>query len=142
MIIHSASAMQYQVVQQRLQSPTTSPVARQTNSAEDKVTLSSQAQQIENGIARQYDVTNMSHTELTEMAKTLKDNGLISHREHMLMTFQLPTSIEAGQSQDPNIKKNYLENFQTRYDFAKQDDSDAVTTDILQKITGVLQSLS
>lgn len=36
--------MQYQVVQQRSQSPTTSQVATQTSSAEDKVTLSSNAQ--------------------------------------------------------------------------------------------------
>lgn len=85
-------------------------------------------------IVGKYDVTNMSHQELCGMSKELLDNGLISFKEHMRMTFdygRLLKDIEKTTGQtggtvsgfrfgNTDEKINYLDAFKTMADFKKK----------------------
>lgn len=81
-------------------------------------------------IVGKYDITNISRNEINEMSKELHDNGLISLKEMMFLTFD-PTQIPGWQdgdtsingwkmSSDPDKKMNFLEGFKTQAEWNKK----------------------
>ncbi len=143
MMINSTSAMQYQAIQQP-QSQQRPVSDHAPMSFISQATFSNQAQQLyqqEQEIAKQYDVTQMTRPQMQDMAKQLRSAGLINDREQMLMTFELPKSLDPSQKASPNERHDFLSEFNARYEFAKHDGSDALTTQVLGRITDTLAQL-
>lgn len=147
MLINSASAAQYQTIQQQQQTSRL-PVNTQstTQTAASTTSISEGAQQLqlkELDIANKYDVTNMSEDERISMSKELLEDLIIGIDEFAVMSFPMDKMRDnMGIAYNKGEKINLVEQFTNSLAVAKQQGASAQEISIREDLVSIVKNLS
>lgn len=109
-----------------------------SRSAADNVQISDNGKQAASAwqaLANKYDVTSITTQERVDMARDMKDNGLISNDSMMLMV--MPQSM----NDDMNTPSNFIEDLENSIAASKSSGLGSKQLEMRTKLLGMLQNM-